>query len=253
MAAATDPYEDDPYRDDVLNALRAQLPGEPPPDDTPPPPPEPPADGTPPDMPVVVPDPVLGPEPPAIPDPDNPPTNPPAPAPAPTVPYTQDPTSAAYRPEDPLRARLTAALTKVLGTDPYAVTADDPSIKPAIDAYYRTRERAMQGERTAAAERANAMGGGGGALDAARERAYQSFGQDVGSYSAQAVLNELTSRKSYLENMAKVSLGLLTADQDAALRMQIAELQAAIDREKLQQQNDQFGRELDYKYDALEA
>lgn len=255
--ATTDPYaEDDPYRDDILAELRSRAsatttPGEYPPmpaeSNAEPPPPEPP--------------PILPPtEPPAIPDPSNPPTDPPPPPPPPAGTegpvWTQTPGGAATATPaavDPLRARLNAALMKALGTDPYAVSADDPSIRPAIDAYYRTRERALDRERSANAERMNATGGGGGALDAANERAFQGFGQDVGNYSGQAVLNELTSRKAYLENMSKVSLGLLTADQDAALRLQIANLQAEIDRQRLAQQESQFGRELDYKYDALPA
>lgn len=298
MATTDDPYADeDPYREDVLAALRRRVSSGETDDAMPPPAPPPVEDGETPTSPQtrftdpsddwsgagqVRPDPptpktqfpgpsddwgsgpVVGPggEPGGAPGfpPPPPPVTPPPTAPSdPAVPYTQTPGSAAYQAPsaatgtDALRARLNAALLSHLGTDPYSVSADDPSIKPAIEAYYRTRERAMNTERNAAAERANAYGGGGGSVDAAQERAFQTFGQDVGTYSAQAVLGELTNRKSYLESLMKISAGLLTADQDASIRMQIAQLQAEIDRAKLAQQNEQFELELQYKLDALQA
>lgn len=154
----------------------------------------------------------------------------------PTIPGTNPPATA-LPPVTPatLSEQLRARLLALISQDPTAVSIDDPSLAPASLAFRRAQERSVARQREAAAERANAqgLGGGSGSLDAYTERAIQASGNAQASHDAGLVINELTQRRDQLVNMLKITAGVTSSEQDAQIRMQIANLNAELERLKV--------------------
>lgn len=128
-----------------------------------------------------------------------------------------------------------AYVEKILGGDPYAVDPNDPNIMAAQRAYERAQERGLQKNRSAMAERmaASGVGSNGGAMDSWVSNAYQGMGEANAENEANLVLDRQKSQLSQLQNALTVGAGILTADQETALRMKIAEMQNALGQGQL--------------------
>ena len=159
--------------------------------------------------------------------------------------------------DDATRQKLIALMSQ----DPYATSVNDPSIKPAADAYAQARNQALDRQRGANAERMAAQGlGSSGALDQANAGAFESAGQDIASEQANLVTQQITAKRQDVQNALTAGQGILTADQTAQLQMQLANYDKAL-RERalqlqansLQQQNQQFYDNLGYQVGVEQA
>ena len=159
--------------------------------------------------------------------------------------------------DDATRQKLIALMSQ----DPYATSVNDPSIKPAADAYAQARNQALDRQRGANAERMAAQGlGSSGALDQANAGAFESAGQDIASEQANLVTQQITAMRQDVQNALTAGQGILTADQTAQLQMQLANYDKAL-RERalqlqansLQQQNQQFYDNLGYQVGVEQA
>jgi hypothetical protein len=135
------------------------------------------------------------------------------------------------------------ALLKELGQGP--VSADDPTIAPAIAANRVATERGLADERNQIAERMNAQGAANsGALDtqmqAARERATTGESQ----FSGNAVMQQAQSRRQELVNLLQTGAGVMNADQSRQLQGKIADLDAFLRQQGITNQNQQFNDQL---------
>jgi hypothetical protein len=131
------------------------------------------------------------------------------------------------------------ALLKELGQGP--VSADDPTIAPAIAANRVATERGLADERNQIAERMNAQGAANsGALDtqmqAARERATTGEAQ----FSGGAVMQQAQARRQELVNLLQTGAGVMNADQSRQLQGKIADLDAFLRQQGITNQNQQF-------------
>jgi hypothetical protein len=173
--------------------------------------------------------------------------------------YTQDPNSAAYRGTtstgtatstsgipnlgtSAMSKALQDYLTSTISSDPYDVS-NDPGVRAASEAYRNSAERSLASNREAMAERMNAEGTMGGGLDSWVANAYQGMGESVAANDVQLVLNRQAQKLGQLQNALTTGAGLLTGDQEAAIRMQIANLQNALGQGQLDYQ----GKALDYQ------
>ena len=181
--------------------------------------------------------------------------------------YTQTPGSAAYQgtatttttgngsiAPPPLSANINAYLNRLLTSDPYNVTLNDPGVQAASEAYRNSAERSLQSSREAMAERMNAEGTMGGGLDSWVANAYQGMGQDVAANDAQLVLGRQQQRLGQLNSALSIGAGLLTADQEQAIRMEIARMQNELGQGALNNEDARYYANLnDYLRPMLEA
>jgi hypothetical protein len=155
----------------------------------------------------------------------------------PTPPTVNDPTANAGT--DAFSQSIRDALLKELGQGP--VSADDPTIAPAIAANRVATERGLADQRNQIAERLNAQGmGNSGSLDtqmqAARERATTGEAQ----FSGNAVMQQAQSRRQELVNLLQTGAGVMNADQSRQLQGKIADLDAFLRQQGITNQNQQF-------------
>jgi hypothetical protein len=95
------------------------------------------------------------------------------------------------------------------------VTASDPNIAAASDAYHGQTQKALQQFRSMAAARANAEGVPTGAFDSQLGNAENTAGQSEASYTTTLMNNELQSRRAALASILQQGEGVLsTQDQD---------------------------------------
>lgn len=120
------------------------------------------------------------------------------------------------------------------------VTASDPIIKPQVDAYRNEQTRSAQAGQAAQAESAAYRGTPTGTADGATAGAYENAGVNTGNFQASLIGNELTARRTQLQNMLTASAGVLSGDQTRAVQQEIASLTSQIQEQGLTQQNSQF-------------
>jgi hypothetical protein len=138
---------------------------------------------------------------------------------------------------NPLNANIQGYLNQTLTSDPYNVTLDDPGVAASSEAYRRSQERSLLKNREAMAERMSAEGTMGGGLDSWVSDAYQSMGDAVAANDANLVLGRQQQKLGQLQSALTTGSGLLTSDQDAAIRMEIARLQNELGQGQLAYQN----------------
>lgn len=152
--------------------------------------------------------------------------------------------------------RAAALYEQLLGRSQQGLALDrnDPVIRAQSDAYGANAERAKRNYLGDVAEQSGPLANIRGEERMAAER----VGQQTGSFEAELMGRELTSRRQEIAQALTSMQGMLSADQQAGLTRELAALDAAIKREglKLQgqglnlqgqqmgQQNDQFLREL---------
>ena len=134
------------------------------------------------------------------------------------------------------------------------ITRNDPTIRAQADAYGANEERAKRNYLSDTAEQAGPYAN----LQGERRMASERQGQRTGSFEAELMGRELTSRRQEIAQALTSMQGMLSADQQAGLMREMAALDAAIKREGLavqkegqSQQQDSFLRELalrEWKY-----
>jgi hypothetical protein len=154
-----------------------------------------------------------------------------------------------------------AKLLQLMTMDPNATSVDDPSIKPAATAFERARERQLDRQRQANAEKFAAQGlGSSGGLDTANAQAWEGAGQDIAANQASLVTQQIAAKREDVMNALNLGKGILTADQETQLRLQLANIDAslrqralALQAQQLDQQNNQFYDNLGYQIGSTEA
>ena len=151
-----------------------------------------------------------------------------------------------------LDAATRARLLQLMTMDPYATSIDDPSLRPSATAFERARERQLTKQREANAEKMAAQGlGSSGALDTANSSAWESAGQDIAQNQSDLVLNQIKQKREDVNNALALGKDVLTADQDAQLRLQLANIDAALRQRALDLQAQSIGNQNQQFNDSL--
>ena len=124
----------------------------------------------------------------------------------------------------------------------------DPNIRQQSDAFAAAMERARRDAVADAAERNFAQGlASSGAATAEQRLINERAAQARGSFEAELVARELANRRDEIREALGALTGLLTADQEAALRRELAELEAQLQRAGIASSEKLAARELDLK------
>lgn len=124
----------------------------------------------------------------------------------------------------------------------------DPTIRASADAYAANEERARRNYISDIAEEAGPLANIRGEERIAAER----VGQRTGAYEADLVLREQTARRKEIQDALDSIAGLGMQDKELALRKELALMDDAINRLKLNQDQSQFTSNLGYRNRALD-
>ena len=153
-----------------------------------------------------------------------------------------------------LDAAIRQKLLDFLARDNTNISVEDPNLRPAAQAYGNAAQRETQRRREIMAERMAAQGmGDSGAMDAEIASGLQDEGVGVANFEANLVLQEMQSRREELQQALTLGAGLITAEQQRALQAELANLDAAIRREAMALQNQQFNDTLGFNIGDREA
>lgn len=180
---------------------------------------------------------------PAVPAPAKPPSGAPvnniptAPAPGTMGQVTQTPGVIGVQPQagqTTTNANLVRQqLMNLLALDPNQIGENDPDVAPARAAYDVAAQRAADRQQSQLAEQAAFQGLGSGALATGQQAVEQQSKESRAAYNADLTMQALESRRGRLMEGLKLGAGLLTAEQENKLRMDIAKLDADIRRQGL--------------------
>lgn len=134
-----------------------------------------------------------------------------------------------------LRKQLIDQLTQ-RSQQSLAINPADPVISGQVDAYSAEQERAKRNYLADVAERTGPLSNIAGETRMANEKA----GQNTSGYQADLMGRELTSRRAEISQALSSMQGMLTTDQENTLRMQLAQMDDAIKRMGLAQNQSQF-------------
>ena len=137
---------------------------------------------------------------------------------------------------DDVRRRI----LELMGMDISGI-GDSQAVRAQMSAYERAQQRQAEQAQAGLAERRNAQGlGSSGAFDTDLERMRQLQGEQGGSFNAGLVGEEINRVREMGMQALQMGAGILSADQEIALRRWLGELQ-----------NAQFNLGLGYNYDQL--
>jgi len=158
---------------------------------------------------------------------------------------------------DPAREAAQAQLRELLmkmATQGTTIDRNDPQFKQMVDPYIANQERFRRQSESEAAERLSAQGlGNSGALEQERRVAMERAGQNSGMFESQLVSHELEARRDEIKFALTNLRGMLTSEQSNSLQQQLAQLDAALKRESMAQQDKQFGIDSGIRIGQLEA
>ena len=145
---------------------------------------------------------------------------------------------------DALYQALTARSQQGLDVD-----RTNPAVRAQADAFSAQQDRSQRNYISDTAERMGPFASG--ALQGERRMAAERAGQASGAFEAQLVGREIAARRDEIAQALSQMQGLLTTDQEMALRRELADLEATLrregydlQREGLNLSNDQFLRDL---------
>lgn len=131
------------------------------------------------------------------------------------------------------------------------VTADDPALNAQFAPVSATMQRANERAKLAAAERAAfqgvSHGGAGGALDAQHASMDENLALGEANIMSQMTTDELVRRRQDVVN----ALGFAQGEEARKLQLQLAQMDDAIKRAQLAQQDKHFNADLSYRNRAL--
>lgn len=119
-------------------------------------------------------------------------------------------------------------LMNMLALDPNQIGENDPDIAPARAAYDVAAQRAGDRQQAQLAEQAAFQGLGSGARTTAQQGIEQQSKEARAAYNADLTMQALESRRQRLYQGLQIGAGLLSAEQENKLRMDIAKLDAEI-------------------------
>jgi hypothetical protein len=162
--------------------------------------------------------------------------------------------------QNDLYSQLTQRATQGLAVNP-----SDPTIQPQVDAYRAEQDRARRNYLSDTAEQRGPLAN----ITGERRMAAETAGQNTANFQAQLMGREVAARRDEIAQALSQQQGLLSGDQTRALQAQLAALdqalgqtnattsrqsvnnqfalgqqQLSLEQQRLQQQQDQFLREL---------
>lgn len=123
------------------------------------------------------------------------------------------------------------------------IDRNDPVIRAQADAYSANEQRAQRNYLADIAEKRGPIANIQGEQRMAAER----VGQRTGGFEAELMGRELTSKRTEIATALESMRGMLTTSQELALREKLAQMDDAISRMKLQQDQTQFDSTLGFK------
>lgn len=145
---------------------------------------------------------------------------------------------------DTLFNQLMARAQQSLNVNPY-----DPVIQSQLTPYKAQQQQAARDALSAAAERA----GPNANLSAESRLANEQVGQSTSGFEGQLMQNELTARRTEIQNALTSMQAYLTDEQKMQLQQQLDELDNALRYAQLGEQKDEFGKNLGqraYEFDV---
>lgn len=134
----------------------------------------------------------------------------------------------------PLELQTQQALSELIARSQQPISAQDSQLAPAANAYGRASNRAVERQRNAAAERANATGTlGAGSFDNELMQIEANAGAGQADYEAQLVLGEMDKRREDLTQGIALAMQSGQFDKAQALQERLAMLQAEIQQQQL--------------------
>lgn len=130
-----------------------------------------------------------------------------------------------YAPEDPMLGVVREQLLALMGRANATPSLNDPTLKPAADAYSAAQERARRGMVADTAESLSAKGiGSSGAADAAQRGSWETMGQNVGKFNAELITGEQAARRQDLTSALDMANELGMFKEQTALERDLATL-----------------------------
>lgn len=119
--------------------------------------------------------------------------------------------------------------------------ANNPVMKQQMDAYNAQQDRATRQMMDTNAEQAAARGlGNSGALNVENRMANEQAGLNSANFQGQLMQNELNARREEVQNALEQMGNILSEDQKNALTKEMHDIDAAIERTKVENQNSQY-------------
>jgi hypothetical protein len=139
------------------------------------------------------------------------------------------------------------AIMRLLGRGEGGTGPKDPNIAGPTAAYRATVERQGRRNRNAMAERyaaegLNPGGAGSGAFDSAVQSEGESEGIDVANYQGHLIVNEIAAKRQDVMNALQFAQG----EEKLGLEQYLAQLNDALQRAQMGQQNQQYYDNLTY-------
>lgn len=159
----------------------------------------------------------------------------------------QDQAAAAERAANKQKADALYGQLEARSKQALAVDRNDPVIRAQSDAFNANQERSRRNYLADLAERSGPLANLRGEQRMASERA----GQASGSFEAELMGRELTSRRAEIADALHGMRGMLSADQQNNLQRELSSLDAAIKQTQLGVNKEQFGNDLAYRYANL--
>lgn len=159
----------------------------------------------------------------------------------------QDQSNAAQKVAD--RQKADALYSQLQGRAQQSLQIDrnDPIIRAQADAFSANQERASRNYLADLAEKAGPLAN----LQGEQRMAAERQGQAAGSFEAELMGRELTSRRAEIADALNSMRGMLSLDQQDNLQRELASLDAAIKQQGLAVNQSQFGQDLGYRYANL--
>jgi hypothetical protein len=150
---------------------------------------------------------------------------------------------------DPALAGKSKALWDMLmqrATQGTAINGNDPNIQQQVQPFAAAQERARRQSESESAERLSARNlADSGAMDVERRIASERAGQATGMFQGELVGRELASRRQEIQEALSGLGGILSNEQELALRQKLAELDATLQREGYGVQRENLGMQRD--------
>jgi hypothetical protein len=128
------------------------------------------------------------------------------------------------------------------------VDTQSPEFRQQVDPYAAAQERARRQYESSQAERLSAKGmGGSGQMDLERRFAAEKAGQNTGMFEAQLVGRELQNKRSEIQNALQQLGNTISGDQQRALQMELAKIDAQLKQAGLDLQGSLGFQELGLK------
>jgi hypothetical protein len=144
---------------------------------------------------------------------------------------------------------LVAQLQQFINQSPVDVSTN-PAYRGAIDAYNAQQQRGAESTRNAIAERMAASGQtNSGAYDAQLLKADQTADLNSASFAGDLGYRALESQRDDILQALQIGAGLMTAEQEMALREKLGMINAELSQQQIWNQNNQFNQNLGWLMD----